>query len=141
MSDVEKKRGRLRKAEIFGQNENAIIPVEDSEEILDQENNEVGMPTPGDPAWTYYVLSLLKDDEFNTKGKGRYPTVGGIRRVFPTLLGKIVRSESAVVQCPSPENDNRTTVIHYLEYIDHNLDNIKVNGAVDLFKGNALPPF
>lgn len=93
-----------------------------------------------DIGWTDYVLSLLSEDE---KISGN-PTTDGLRRIFEIALNCfVVDSTSEVVQCPTPENEKRATVVHSLTYIlkdvpvDSHFNTVTVNGAADVYWGNC----
>jgi hypothetical protein len=97
-------------------------------------------PSCNDLAWTDYVLGLLSDDE---KIKGN-PTTDGLRRIFETALNcSVIRSESDVVQSPSPDNEKRATVIHSLSFVinggseDSATKYRTVSGAADVYWGNC----
>lgn len=97
--------------------------------------SESTKPTINDLGWTDYVLSLLSDDE---KIMGN-PTTDGLRRIFEVVLGcKIIQSTSDVVQCPSPDNEKRATVVHTLAYYIKPDDHAcTVSGAADVYWGNC----
>lgn len=91
--------------------------------------------------WTAYVLDLLNEDE---KIAGN-PTTDGLRRIFEIALDCTVTSaDSTIVQCPTPENEKRATVLHSISYVLKNIDkkneDIKyrsVSGAADVYWGNC----
>src|SRR5690606_5003641 len=91
-----------------------------------------------DPEWTDYVLAQMEPTEIDKKG---YPTVDGTRRMVEKLLGRIISSHSNVVQCPTPENNFRGTVVHDLKIRTFDNDVIEVNGAVDIQKNEVQKPF
>ncbi len=114
--------------------ENIIVNAEESQ----LENSPDVTPSPSDPEWTPYILSLLKEDEFN---KQKIPTVAGIRRIVPLVMGKILKSETQVVVTPSPDNDERCCTVHTIELKDFDGDILTFSGAVDLCKKDTMKPF
>lgn len=96
--------------------------------------------TPNDLDWTDHVLSLLSEDE---KIAGN-PTTDGLRRIFEIALNcTVIRSESDVVQSPSPDNEKRATVVHSLTFVinsgsqDETIKYRSVSGAADVYWGNC----
>lgn len=106
-----------------------------------EQNNNTKILSANDIEWTDYVLSLLSDDE---KISGN-PTTDGLRRIFEIALNcTITDSTSNVVQCPSPENEKRATVVHSLTFvlnheggIENRLNVRSVSGAADVYYGNC----
>jgi hypothetical protein len=98
-------------------------------------------PTPNDLEWTDYVLGLLSDDEKISDN----PTTDGLRRIFETALNcAIIRSNSSVVQSPSPDNEKRATVVHSITYVLKSNDaahtpfnTVSVDGSADVYWGNC----
>jgi len=119
----------------FGDDIVTINEIKDEKES--NKEKEVSY-TPTDPEWTDYVLAHLKPNEFQ---KG-FPTVHGIRRLVGKFIGDIIRSESEVVQSPSPDNEYNATIVHTVYIVRHSdKETIVVNGASDLSKAVAKPPF
>lgn len=116
------------------------IKKEVTEVQPEAQETQVTPPTPNDIEWTDHVLSLLSEDE---KIKGN-PTTDGLRRIFELALNcAVVDSSSSVIQCPSPDNEKRATVVHSLSYVMKNEteeSHIKyrsVSGAADVYWGNC----
>lgn len=101
-------------------------------EILEDKDTDV-VPTPRDLEWGTYVLSQLDSTEFFNGN----PTVDGLRRVTKLLVGDIVRSTTNVVQCPTPENNNRVTVVHIVEIEREGQRPYEFSGAADVSPDNV----
>lgn len=105
------------------------------------ESENIVKPCVSDINWTDYVLSLLSDDE---KIKGN-PTTDGLRRIFEIALNcRMVFSTSKVVQCPSPDNEKRATVVHSIGYVFNtsgdeakSLNAVHIDGSADVYWGNC----
>ena len=104
-------------------------------------DSPVSVPKITDLEWTDYVLTLLSDDE---KIAGN-PTTDGLRRIFEIALNcRLISSTSSVVQCPTPENEKRATVVHSLTYRlnpdspdTDGLNILTVDGSADVYWGNC----
>lgn len=94
-------------------------------------------PDISDVAWTDWVLGHLTEDEmFNG-----HPTVDGLRRILPLVLGDLIENTTQVVQSPSPENNNRATVVCTITIEQEEMHHITVCGAADVFPGNTMEEF
>ncbi len=96
------------------------------------------------PEWTDHVIKQLTEDELINGN----PTTDGLRRVTEKLLGPITRSESHVVQSPTPQNDNHAVVEHTIEiYVVDNLEeglaphSRVFTDAADVFANNTPEEF
>ena len=94
-------------------------------EDLSIENGE--KPEIGSRNWNNFVLSQLTDDE---KFEGK-PTTQGLRRFTAFMFG-INDIESKVIQCPTPDNDNRATVT---VRICTSIGN--ASSSADIYSGNS----
>lgn len=87
-------------------------------------------PSITDYEWSDYVLKHLHEDEF-FKGN---PTVDGLRRIVPLLLGPILSDTTTVVQTPTPDNNHRATVV--CEITIGGYEQVCFSGAADVYRGN-----
>jgi hypothetical protein len=90
-------------------------------------------PCPTDPEWSDYVISRLTENEM-FEGS---PKVSGLRRVTELLMGDIMKSETLIMQCPSPDNERRATVVHRVTVRDDEGDERVSEGAADVYSGNS----
>lgn len=87
-----------------------------SEAEAESEKQEENVPVIGGDGWEEYVLSKLRPEEVEIKGKEKYPKVPGLRRVAQLLLGDIVVSRPIQVFPPSdPAGPGRATVIYEIQ--------------------------
>lgn len=83
--------------------------VELAEDEADGEAGEAANPdepSPGEPEWTPYVLSLLAEDEL----VGGRPKAAGLFRLVGRLVGRVVENSAWPCQCPNPGNSFTATV-------------------------------
>jgi hypothetical protein len=86
--------------------------------LIDQRKIEVP-PKMTDPEWEKFILGKFVDSELDN-GK---PKVNGLRRITKLYVGPILSSKSKVIQCPTPENNQRATVEHTVKVLQiYNLD-------------------
>lgn len=91
--------------------------------VAHTEANEVatnqGRPERFSPEWHPYVMSLFEEDEL-VNGN---PKVEALARIAQRLFGEIHRSESRIIQSPTPDNGYMATAEHTIE-IGRNYDNV-----------------
>lgn len=87
------------------------------------------IPSPSDPEWTDYVLSLLIQDKEVDNGN---PRTDGLRRIAVKLLGDF-SIITKVVDAPNINNSYRASVIVSLIF----RNNMQYDGAADVFGGNT----
>ena len=119
----------------------------DQPESIEVFDAETLVPTPSCPEWTEYVLKELTDDE-KIKDKNNptkeYPTTDGLRRLVEKFVGPIVKSNTLVVQTPSPENERRATVVVHISVLPNHInydDLLEYSGASDVYVTNSTAPF
>lgn len=119
----------------------------DQSEPIEVFDAEILVPTPSCPEWTEYVLQELTSDE-KIKDKNNptkeYPTTDGLRRLVEKFVGPIVKSNTLVVQTPSPENERRATVVVHISVLPNHInynDLLEYSGASDVYVNNSVEPF
>jgi hypothetical protein len=90
-----------------------------------------------DEGWTDYVMSLLTDKE---KSEGKYPRIPGLRRMVKKFLGPIVTTTTHIAQCPTPENEQRASVVVAVTVLDGEVY-VRADGASDTYWGNTDKPY
>lgn len=116
---------------------------DDTEELVtDAERPEVTEPTTrpsmDSVEWTNYVLSQL---DSKTELVEKKPKASGLRRVFSQLTGwKVVESFPTVLQCPSPENERRATVM-FTMVVNTPDGTIRCADASDCYWANTTSPY
>ncbi len=94
------------------------------------------IPTPSDPEWTDYVVSLLSDNELY---KG-LPTANGLRRVCERLYGEIIESQTEVLSNQS--NLARYAAVKHTIVVRDDTGVIKrVSACVDGYSNDLPVPF
>jgi hypothetical protein len=93
----------------------------------------MSVPATTSPEWNDYVMKQFTSDEL----QDGHPRIHGLRRVTELLVGEIQQSESYVKQCPSPENNNRAVVEHYIYVLTPLARVIQVRDVADSDKNNT----
>jgi hypothetical protein len=100
-----------------------------------------------DPEWTAYVMGQLWDNELVIKSENeRYPKADGLRRIFHSVVGRIVSMERAVIQVPNPNfekgDSGIATVKVIVKYLEGNEGPVYTYEEVaDCYDGNTIQPF
>ena len=95
------------------------------------------------PDWHDYVMQQFQENEL-FQG---YPKTDGLRRIVELLLGKIIRSESKVLQSPKLNNDKGYTYINEIVVVEHRVEIqtethiIIVQDVADVWQGNTDSAF
>lgn len=111
------------------------VDEEATEETLEYDEN--GIYNEDGTLSREKLLDKLTDKE---KVNG-HPTVNGLRRIINDYVGWITKNTSQVVQCPTPENKNRATVVAEISILFHSGMEITVSGCADVWEGNTPTPF
>lgn len=96
-----------------------IDDMVDEEEVINNTTINVINPRPGDADWEEFVLSKLTEREIDDNGR---PSTAGLRRIAPSLLGRIIDSGPIKVNNPCQDNDHRATVIYEITYLNKYYD-------------------
>lgn len=112
----------------------SVEEVEDEPEDVEPEESYTA---PG--SWNDYVMSQFEQDELYDGN----PTVDALRRVTEELIGEIVECTTKVEQVPTPENNERATVVVTVSVLTKGKEGIvKIfSGAADAFAGNLPQGF
>jgi hypothetical protein len=104
-------------------------------EVEDETIVEKKGPTPLDPEWTAYALTLFDKDELDEQGN---PSTDGMRRVTEVAIGPILVAKAHVVESASPKNGLRATVEFTIVVQDRWLGTTReVTDAADVYPGNV----
>lgn len=115
----------------LGEGENTGDFIVDEEIPTDDIPVNDERPLISDPEWSDWVLSHLTEDEF-FQG---HPTVDGLRRIVPLILGPIIGDTTEVAQAPSKHNGMWATVVCTLT-ISSEYQQIEFSGAADAAPDN-----
>ncbi len=110
------------------------------EPVADEEEAAEVVPCHTDPEWTKYALGLLIKREKVEKDGQIAPRTVGLRRLVALLIGPIVDTDVKVIQCPSPDNDQRATVEVRVTACNGVRD-VSSSDAADVVWSNTPSPF
>jgi len=81
-------------------------------------------PSPTDPEWTDYCMSLLGDGEYTEDDGKRYPRVPGLRRLVMKLIGDVIYSNPEQIEYGSDLNGYVTRVVYRIKVRSHRDANV-----------------
>lgn len=107
---------KLENSSFFSEIPKEEVKLKTVSETSNNEKQEENIPVIGGDGWEDYVLSKLRPEEIEIKGKEKYPKVPGLRRVAQLLLGDIVSSRPVQVFPPvDPAGPGRATVVYEIQ--------------------------
>lgn len=119
---------------LFDSIENIVLDTPQNVDTRIKDKIAMDGPSPTDPAWNDYVLSLFHESEMYD---GR-PLCAGLRRVAELLLGRIVSSRPTQVFPPINDNQiGRATVVWEVIFEDGSL----FSDVADCWEGNTDDAF
>lgn len=119
MSIEQPRRGRPPKNPSFSPVQQMLAsPIEIDDSSLLKQPEGTKRPTPRDPEWTDYLMSLLTKSEKDDKNG--YPKTSGLKRLVLLLLGEIVKSSSKSIHSANYIDEAgevrfTATVEHYIK--------------------------
>lgn len=140
MSTEQPRRGRPPKNPSFSPVQQMLAsPIEIDDSSLLKQPESTKRPTPRDPEWTDYLMSLLAKGEKDDKSG--YPKTSGLKRLVLLLFGEIVKSRSKLINSGNYVNEAGeirfvATVEHYIEIEMHDGNSVReyvgVGGSSEL---------